>query len=214
MAFGATFVNDSGAAVIDGTYKNMGLRVKQEFAVGAGGVYAVTIYNAVAPILFINCTGYAGFYRVVESGSTFTFYIKAASGGVCTAYIFDVPAPTVSTYGMVVKNAAGVTIFNTESNYLRIVDFFGVYGSPNTPGYFPSYTRTYPSGKYAVAIGVPRTRYPYNEQGYVDGINTTATAINLVSNVPVLTAEQALVGTSAIRDGFTTYAMTANVTGY
>jgi hypothetical protein len=215
MVAGGKFINANGSPTIDGKYKNLGLRVKQQFNIGSGGVYSVTVLNGFAPVLFINCSGYAGLIKVDQSGTTYTFYIKAASSGVCTAYIFDVPVPVVSQYGMLVNDASGVCIFNTENEYLRIVDFFGVYGSPNYPGYFPNVNRSYASGDYAVAIGAPRT----NSQGggvyLCDGINTTNNSITVSSNVSLSASEfNNSTGYTAQRDGFTTYALTANVTGY
>lgn len=208
--FGADFINDEQRSMIDPTYKNMGLRSKETFAVAAGGVYVVALANATRPLLFLNCNASVGFMYRVDAGTTVTFYLKAGSTGVCSTYIFDTPLPASETYGLRVRDINNVVVFDSNSRYMRVVEKFNVWmqGYQNVT---PSVTRYYATGKYAVCLGIPRTRHI---GGYAcDSIICTETAITVACNLATTGDENALMGTMLSYDGSDLAALVINVNG-
>jgi len=110
----------------------------------------------------------------------------------------------------------GNNVFNTDNNYLSVIDVWGATFSGSSR---PTVTRSgYPSGTYAVVLGWPRLLFtsfttPITYQ--TDGINCTSTSVAVASNVS---------GTGGNSFGWsdhtgyqysgTSINMTINVTGY
>jgi hypothetical protein len=221
MSFGFEYTDTSGNVIIDQSYQNMGMRQKSTYSMTAGQIVAVS-YTGNFPLIAINATGYAGVMQTDYSNYTgatpltVTWYIQCSVAGTVNVYFFDVPAPSSSTFGMKIFDQAGNNVFNTDNNYLRVIDVWGATFSGSSR---PTVTRSgYPSGTYAVVLGWPRLLFtsfttPITYQ--TDGINCTSTSVTVASNVS---------GTGGNSLGWsdhtgyqysgTSINMTINVTGY
>lgn len=144
MTIGFTSYNESGSIQFDTTNQNYVL-VKSGTSytsIVGNNVYQgfITITNAINPILALKGSG-IGFYRVGQSGSTWTFYITLDSiNGYSFQgyYIFDQISSTAITTGMVIYNSTGGVIYSSERFPLRLSDF-GVTPDATYP---PSTTTT------------------------------------------------------------------------
>ena len=220
MTYGLTVYNTTNNLVIDNTYQNMGLKSKVSFSLGTGATQTVTLSNAVAPLLFINSSGYVGILNFSVSGTTASWILACGSSSTGAAYIFDQGLSTATGYGMRVLDSSGNDVFNSSNKYLRVVETFSVSYSPTTIGVSgPDVTRTYGSSTYAACISQPRLETISRAGGntlITDGINTTSTSVTISHG----TSQSYPFGT-VITDhtGFyfgsgTVPAMTIDVTGY
>lgn len=200
MAFGFEVKNATGDVIVNEAYQNLSLQLKQDFNVGAGGTFSVSVSGCVSPMMCVNSTDYVGFYGASVSGSTYTWNLKAAGAASGSVYIFDKPHPShISTFGMKLMAADGVTeIFNSDNKYLRVAGILNVpwTGSSdlnNTGVYIVSgadaSNTSLPSAKYAVCVSMPRcktTRVNNNEFDRVfDGVKTTATGVYVSQAVAI-----------------------------
>lgn len=216
MSYGFQFTTSAGDVIVDETYKNMGMRQKTSFSLTAGSEYDVT-YTGDYPLIAINSNCSAGIIEIFYSGTnTTTWRIRSASTGNVTVYVFAEPAASTSTYGMKIFNSSSVQVFNTDNNYLRVVDVFAcTYNNTSRP----TVTRTYStSATYAVIMGWPRLLFntfstPVNVN--TDGITCTSTSVTVANNINATKG-----GSSgwANHTGYsfsgTTYNITVDVTGY
>ena len=221
MTYGLTVYNTTNNLVIDNTYQNMGLKSKVSFSLGAGGTQTVTLSNAIAPLLFINSSGYVGIMNFSISGTTASWTLAAGSASTGAAYVFDQGLSTASGYGMRVLDSSGNDVFNSSNKYLRVVETFSVAFSPaGTIGVTgPTVTRSYGASVYAACISQPRAEEIVSSGGNTlisDGINTTSTSVSIAHNV-----SQSYPFGTIITDhtGFyfgsgSVQAMTIDVTGY
>ena len=188
MSYGFAAYNSSGYLLIDNTYQNLSLQVKQTFSLSSGATTTVTYSNGVSPLLFINSSGYTGILQFGVSGTTYTWIIHCASTSTGSFYIFDQPLANATTgYGMIVRNAAGSQVFNSTNKYLRVVDLlsvsFSISGDVGVSG--PTVNATYPSATYAVCVAQPRANVILSSGGNtltVDGIQTTSTGVSIACN--------------------------------
>jgi hypothetical protein len=189
MAFGFEVHNATDNLVIDNTYQNLSLQVKQDFALPAGGLTTVTATNCVAPMLCVNATDYVGMYGLSVSGSTYTWKLKASAASSGSFYVFDFPhAAHSASFGMKVLAADGVTeVFNSDNKYFRVETILDVPWSAAFNGPASTFVVTGPTAsvgglqeaKYAVCLSQPRVNTSYlgnnNYRRTFDGMKTTAT---------------------------------------
>jgi len=220
MPYGMTVYNTTNNLVIDNTYQNMGLKNKVSFSLGGGGTQTISLSGAVAPLLFINSSGYVGIMNFSVSGSTATWTLVAASSSTGAAYVFDQGLTTASGYGMRVLDSAGNDVFNSSNKYLRVVETYSVSYSATSLGVSgPTVTRSYGASTYAACISQPRVEIVSGAGGntvITDAINTSSTSVSIAHNLSqsypfgtVITDHTGLYFGSG-----TVPAMTIDVTGY
>ena len=199
MALGLSVVNSTGNVVVDMTYQNLSLKVKQDFSLGAGGTTSVTATGCVAPMLCINASGYTGFYGATVSGSTYTWRIKAAEASSGTFYVFDQPHPAhTSSFGLKLLASDGVSeIFNSDNKYLRVAGILNIPWSASFSNQAFVYVVTggtatnssLPSAKYAVCASMSRVNSVSlgnnNFRRTFDGVKTTATSVSVAQTVNI-----------------------------
>lgn len=191
MAFGFEVKNATGDVIVNESYQNLSLQLKQDFNVAAGGTFSVSKSGCVSPMMCVNATNYVGFYGASVSGSTYTWNLKANSAASGSVYIFDKPHSVhASTFGMKLMATDGVTeIFNSDNKYLRVAGILDVPWSASNDTSIGSFIVTgaeasntsLPSAKYAVCMSSPRcksVRINNNEFDRVfDGVKTTSTGV-------------------------------------
>jgi hypothetical protein len=224
MTYGLQTTNTGGNVVIDSTYRNLVLRQKTTFSITpttqSSGVVSIDVgrqnvsfANASSPVICLNSDTPAGLSAISISGSTYTWTISANNQCTVTAYIFDVPVTTTSTYGLKVFDASSNLVFNSDYKYMKVVDFFNL--DYNFSGTTPTVTRSYSSGTYAVCVGNPRTQstaLPFSFMN-TDGISCTSTSITVTAfGVTDLPAYAAGMGNKS--GSGTTNGLTIDVTGY
>jgi len=221
MTYGLTVYNTTNNLVIDNTYQNMGLKSKVSFSLGAGGSTTVTLSGAIAPLLFINSSGYVGVMNFSISGTTASWTIAAGTSSSGAVYIFDQGLSTASGYGMRVLDSSGNDVFNSSNKYLRVVETFSVSYSPaSTIGVTgPTVSRSYSASVYAACISQPRAEQIVSSGGntlITDGINTTSTGVNIAHNVSLSYPFGTIITdhTGFYFGSGTVPAMTIDVTGY
>lgn len=200
MTFGFEVKNSTGDVIVDMTYQNLSLQLKQDFNVAAGGTFSVSRAGCISPMMCVNATNYVGFYKASVSGSTYTWELKASSAASGSVYIFDKPhSAHVSTFGMKMLASDGATeVFNSDNKYLRVAGILDVpwTGSSdllNTGVYIvagaDASNTSLPTAKYAVCLSQPRTkttRVNNNEFDRIfDGVKTTATGVYVSQVVPI-----------------------------
>jgi hypothetical protein len=198
MAFGFEVKNATGNVIIDTTYQNLSLALKQDFNIASGATFDVTYSGAVAPLMCINSSGSLGYYRTTFSGSTYTWRFKSSEAASGSIYIFDKPHPAhVSSFGLKVLASDGVTeVFNSDNKYLRVVDLLSIPWTATFSAqlgdrvYGAAASKTgLTSSKYAVALVTPRvdtTGVSNNNFNRVfDGVKTTATSVTVAQTIPL-----------------------------
>jgi hypothetical protein len=184
MSFGARITNTSGAILIDPSYKNLSLAHKVTFSTSYQSIQEIGLANAVAPIIALSSTAAAGVIAVDKRNGVNYWYVCGTGAGTCTAYVFDLPVRAASGHGMMVFDESGAPVFNSAQGLLRVVEQFAVPFDYRYPGSFPTVTRNYNPGSYAVAIGVPRYQdYDGNYRITSDGVITYGNAVTVVRNV-------------------------------
>ena len=221
MTYGFEAYNTSGYLLIDNTYQNLSLQIKQTYSLSAGASTTVTLTNAFSPMLFINASGYVGLTNFYISGTTAIWTLQAASTSTGAFYVFDQPLANATTgYGMIVRNAAGTQVFNSTNKYLRVVDVLSVpYSNSNTGVSGPNVTGTYPSATYACCLSMPRLEEYASGGGNVvatDAINTTSTSVTISHNLSTFYGSGTVVSslTGVYFGTGTQPAMVCNVSGY
>ncbi|MCY0385668.1 hypothetical protein OVY01_00110 [Robbsia sp. Bb-Pol-6] len=175
--FGLAVYNSSGYLQIDSTYKNLSLRTKGAVTSG-GSPTATNWYSAsftvaygTSPVMaFRPSSGQAMLLYSTVSGSNITYYVLCSASGVTVSYwVFDDPVSvTVSgLYGLIVNNAAGAKVFDSRSNYMRVV---GVLSSPGVLTGDPmdssgGITQTFGTSNLAVVQGQLRSSINNNSAG-------------------------------------------------
>jgi hypothetical protein len=141
--------------------------------------------NAVAPIVAISSTASAGVIATDKRNGVTYWYICGTGAGTCTVYVFDLPVADGSGYGMMVYNESGAPVFNSALGLLRVVEQFAVPFDYRFPSSFPTMTRYYNPGTYAVAVGNPRYQDYDGGDNTIksDGIITYGNAVQVVRNV-------------------------------
>jgi hypothetical protein len=184
MSFGARITNTSGAVLIDPSYRNLSLVHKVTFGTAYRSIQEIGVANAVAPIIAIASTASAGVIATdLRNGVTY-WYVCGTGPGTCTAYVFDLPIRPASGNGMMVYNESGSPVFNSGQGLLRVVEQFAVPFDYRFPGSFPTVTRNYNPGSYAVAVGVPRYQDYDGSYGIKsDGITTGSNFVTVARNV-------------------------------
>lgn len=198
MAFGFEVKNSGGNVIIDMTYQNLSLALKQDFSIASGATFDLTYSNAVAPIMCINSSGSLGYYRTTFSGSTYTWRFKSSEAASGSIYIFDKPhSAHVSSFGMKLLASDGVTeVFNSDNKYLRVVDILAVPWSASFSGQLgnsitgaAASRSSLPTSKYAVAMTTPRVATTgvsnNNFTRVFDGVKTTTTSVTVAQTIPL-----------------------------
>lgn len=233
MAFGAEIRNSTNNLVVDMTYQNLSLAKKQTFSLSAGQQTTVTLTGAVAPMMAIRADNYVGLQGMAVSGSTFSWVCKAGSAAASGAfYVFDKPhSAHTSSFGMAVYDGSGVEMFNSDNNYLRMVDLLAVPYSAyyDSGAYFYCTTgavasnTSLPSSTYAVCMSQSRLLVQlidtsnYTYRCTFDGVKTTSTAAYVSQSCSVdfvAGSSNYFPGTFAFSGSGTQPAMIIDVTGF
>lgn len=161
MSFGFEAYNNGGYLQVNNSYVNLALQLKQTFSLGGGGTTTVTYTSANSPIFFINSTGYVGVTGLSVSGTTYVWYVGAASSSTGAFYVFDTQLTNATSgFGIIVNDTLGNQIFNSTNKYMRVTDLiqvpFSNSGDYGVSGSTVTNTYTYPSGTYAVGLSQPR----------------------------------------------------------
>ena len=220
MSYGLTVYNQSNNVIIDSDYRNMVLRQKNTLTFtptqqSYGNVIvnvdrkSFSLSNAVNPIIFIKSSIGVGLTNITNSGSTYTWTISSNTAGSCTVYIFDLIQSPQTTYGMQVFDASGSVVFNSDNQYMKVIDIFNVPWSSST---WPSVSRSYSSGNYAVSIGCPRTIALIGGSLDTDSIICNSTSVSLSFSVSDITNQ--VHGYGFLTGSTTLTGLTIDVTGY
>lgn len=177
MTFGAVISNTSGVTIINNSYKNMRLVKQETHSVSAGSTVAITVSNFSVPIIALSSNASSAVLGRYLSGGVLTFYVKSATAGSFTAYIFDdTPSAVISdTYGMQVFGSGGQLLFNGGDKYLRVLGVLPVPYNTRFPGSYPDATASYPVANAAVVLGFLRNK---TRGSYTNPTNLTYDVIN------------------------------------
>ena len=188
MAYGARFINDSGIVQIDGSFQNLSLALRQSFAIDQNNRVSISLANCISPIFCISSDSVAvGIVYLTFVNNTYTWTLGAAGFGIATAYIFDIiQPPRSSSYGLSIRNASGVEVFNGSTRPCKVVAALNV-PFENIRGHQNSYSLGLPVGQYAVALNVPRLTGVSNasDSGYTDGVQTYPDSVVVQHNIRV-----------------------------
>lgn len=194
MPAGLYVEGQSGAIQIDSTYANLALRYQGNLTanqvIGTAFVLrqiTVTVTATSPVIAWRSITQSVMLAGISRSGTQWTFRFYAPDGHTFAYYIFDVPQPMGSSFGLEVFNAAGQTVFSSAYKYMRVKaalsgnDYLLSMGDHN-----------YGAGNYAVCQGVragwyerftiqdpDNGSYDLEEWRYGLFIRSTSTGINL-----------------------------------
>ena len=200
MAFGGQIINSSGVTILNDTYKNMRLVKQETHSVSAGSVVIMTLTSYSVPIVAISSNASSNLVaQYIDAGGVLNFYIRSATAGSFTAYIFDNAQSTIvsDTYGMQVFNENGQLLFNSGDRYLRVAGVLPIPYNTRFPGYYPTISQSYPVANAAVAGGYLRVRHQGNPNVTMtyDVINTSGGSVQVsltgsiyvpASNTPVV----------------------------
>ncbi|WP_414446866.1 hypothetical protein AB4851_08790 [Burkholderia sp. 22PA0099] len=160
--FGLEVINSSGFVQIDSTYKNLGLRAKGVVTSGGapiGGVgwyYAtVTITAGASPVIAFRSSGKCYLRYSTASGGTITYYFHCQGAGMQVWYwVFDDPvlATLSGNYGLSVSDGSGAVVFDSRTNYMRVIGAVSGAGAPGSDPIDAGFTGSY-SGVPAVVQG-------------------------------------------------------------
>lgn len=177
--YGIQVRNDTGNLTIDATYANLSHILTQTRSLGGGGEFSVSVSSQQMPIIALDAAGGAGIVESGQSGSTWTWLIKANSPGTVTAFVYGAVQPPPPAWGIRVHNEAGVPVFNSSSGYLRIA---AVLPCPYSPGNFPVVSVGLPAKRYAVSVGTPRGELSGTSIN-TDAVYTTSTSAAVHHNL-------------------------------
>jgi hypothetical protein len=224
MAFGAAVYNDTGNIVIDPDFRNLVLRSKTSLtftttlqSTGRVSFYVdrktVSLAGAVNPVIAFKSSLGVGLTGLSISGSTYTWTVSANQDHTCTVYVFDfAPTPT-STFGMQVFDGSGNQIFNSDANYMKVVDFFTTTYA-RVAGGWPAVIRNYSSGDYAVAVGFPRTVRTIAGDVSTDRLIATSTKVSVGEPYSISDLTSQVSGIGAVYASMTIPAMTIDVSNF
>lgn len=128
MTFGAHFVTDFGNLLIDETFKSLAVASSGTIVTDTAhplGSYKTFSYTGTNPVLALQDNTPFGIDQQGKSGANWQVQIFSTGpiGTVIKYWVFDdCPATVPSGFGMVVRNAAGAIVFNSNYKYLRVVD--------------------------------------------------------------------------------------------
>jgi len=203
MSYGLQAKNQNNDVVIDSDFRNFVFKQKQVLSFSPvserSGMtiiniarQTVTYYGGISPIIAIKTNGEVGITQLDISGSTYTWTFSANTATGCTVYIFDVPTTVSGTTGIQVFDGSSQCVFNSENKYMKVIDTFPITWGNSS---WPTVTRTYTSGDYAVAIGCPRTVRIIGGSADTDAITASATTVTVKYGIAEHTAFVRTLGT-------------------
>ncbi|WP_338568682.1 hypothetical protein V6L78_19665 [Pseudomonas canadensis] len=157
-------VNDFGTSLLDDAFKGYYLHSKGIGVIG-GGVGLVSVATCSTPVvsgenypvIAVKFPGFTQLYKGDQSASLYTwvFYIEEAFKSVPFEYfIFKeaLPGHALGTGLLVLKNAQDQVIYDSDANYLNVVDvIYTPYNQPITRSYGTDHT-------YAICVTQPMVR--------------------------------------------------------
>lgn len=189
MVYGAQFRNEDGIVQIDEKYGNYylsqsGAAVSVAISGTGTGVaslyypasWAVITVTGLNPIIAWRSTQKCFLYNVVQSGTSWTFYIATwgAVGAIINYYIYDTyPSASTSGWGMEIYDSAAKVTFSSNRKYLRVTDAIaGDYSFVSGESNWHGNSYVYDAGRtYAVIQShLAWANDPYTFSGYIVGL--------------------------------------------
>lgn len=131
--YGLLLKNVDGSIQVDSNYSNFVYHASGSISVSQGNNYINFPDTDTMPILAIRpssttfccvnwitttSTDYTGMYILGEEGSSGTIHWMT--------FIYGVPTPSGSFYGLIVRNASNNVVFTSECQYMKIVNVYNV----------------------------------------------------------------------------------------